>query len=78
MQIYEGNWATYEILKKFFKSKQYYKKRITSLDNDNDSDSDNKDVILKDGVNSNNGKEDGDGEGDGNGVEDGDGDCGDD
>ena len=50
------------MLKRFFKSKWYYKKRITSLDDDG-SDLDNKDSILKDGTSSNN-----EGDGDGNGM----------
>jgi hypothetical protein len=84
LRHYEGNWATYEILKRFFKSKRYYKKRITS-DDDDGSDLDNKDVISKDdgdSDNDGNGNDSGEGEGDGdgkgeesdNGDSDGDGD----
>jgi hypothetical protein len=42
---YKGNWATYEILKRFFKGKRYYAKCITSMDEDKngDSEGDNKD-----------------------------------
>jgi hypothetical protein len=64
LRHYEGNWATYEILKRFFKSKRCYKKRITSVDDDDD-DLDSKDMISKDDdVIESNGESDDDGNGD--------------
>ena len=94
MQYYKGNWATYKILKRFFKRKQGCKKRIAFVDDDNGSDLDSKDVISKDNdliiqeESDNNGNSDGDegeksnreeeGDGDGGGEENGNGDGDDD
>lgn len=91
LRYYEGNWATYEILKRFFKSRRCYKKRITSANDDIGSDLDSKDMISdndviihgeSDGEGDNDGNSDGDREGkedgNGDGDRDGEGDKGDD
>ena len=70
LRHYEGNWATYEILKRFFKSKRCYKKRITSVDDDDGSDLD-KDV--KDDDASTRGESDGESDNDGNDNDNGEG-----
>ena len=73
LRHYEGNWATYEILKRFFKSKRCYKKRISSAD-DNDSDSDGKDAMPKDDEESDGDiYENGGGKGEGDGNREGEG-----
>jgi len=77
LRYYEGNWATYEILKRFFKSKQCYKKRIASVDDNDGGDlvihgeSDQEGDIYGDGEGEGGG--DGEGEGDGNGEGEGNG-----
>jgi hypothetical protein len=45
---YEGNWPTYEILKRFFKSKRYYMKHITFMEDNDDSDSEGNNAMLSD------------------------------
>ena len=59
---YEEDWPIYEILKRFFKSKRYYTKRIASMEDVDNSDGDleNKDAMLTNDRDSDNGEGGGD------------------
>ena len=64
LHYYEGDWPIYEILKRFFKSKRYYTKRIASMEDVDNSDGDleNKDAMLTNDRDSDDGEGGGDGE----------------
>lgn len=58
LRYYKKNWVIYEILKRYFKSKWYYKKHIAMNNENNDSDSErNKVKIENDNGDDDNGEE---------------------